>query len=150
MLNAFRVAARERAHATKAVLAVVIVAAGAAVPASASNRAIVVSFEKHAVAPGQYVGTTDRNGTIEMSVYDSRVEGNVQHFKATLELSRGGRHLEASLDGRFNFSTERVVLNGTVTDGWLEGAQVHEESRLTGTDPVSFAGTIRLMPGSAD
>jgi hypothetical protein len=119
-------------------------------PASASNAAIVVPFEKQWVGPGHYVGTAGSGGAIEMWVSDSWFPGKVQQFTATLELSLDGNTLTAVLEGRFNFSTARVVLNGVVTDGWLEGAQVHEESQLTGLDPLTFAGTVQLMPASAD
>lgn len=125
----------------------------AARPATASNAAQVISFEKRWVEPGHYLGTTGDGGTIEMWVYDVSFAGNVQKFTATLQLSLGGRSLTAVLDGQFNFSTARVVLNGVVVDGWLAGAQVHEESRYTGDDPVTrgpiFAGTVQLMPASA-
>jgi hypothetical protein len=42
------------------------------------------------------------------------------------------------------------VLNGTVTDGWLAGAQAHEQRPLVGFDPLTFVGIVQLMPGSAD
>lgn len=123
-----------------------------ATPASASRGAIVVPFEKHWVGPGHYIGTAGEDGTIEMWVYDVSFNGNIQRFSATLELSLDGRSLTATLSGHFNFSTGRVVLNGRVTQGWLNGAQVHEESRYVGDDPETggpiFAGTVRLMPGS--
>jgi hypothetical protein len=125
-----------------------------ATPASASRAAIAVPFEKHWVEPGHYVGTAGDGGTIEMWVYDVTFVGNIQQFKARLRLSLNGHSLTAILGGHFNFSTAHVVLNGMVVDGWLRGAQVHEESRYTGDDentggPV-FAGTVRLMPGSDD
>ena len=133
--------------------------AAAPPPATGSNAAMVIPFEKQLVGSVEdgpegpanyYVGTTGDDGTVEMWVYGSRVVGGVQHFTATLKLSIGGKSLTAVLDGRFNSSTFRVVLNGRVTEGWLAGAQVHEESELVGFDPLTFAGTIRLMPGSAD
>jgi hypothetical protein len=123
-----------------------------ATTAPASNRAIVVPFEKHWIGPGHYLGTAGDDGTIEMWVYDVSFNGNIQQFSATLELSLDERTLTARLAGHFNFSTGRVVLNGQVTDGWLSGAQVHEESQYVGDDPDTggpiFAGTVRLMPGS--
>ncbi len=125
-------------------------------PASASNAAVVVPFEKSWVGPGHYVGTAgeDEEGTIEMWVYDVSFTGNVQRFSTTLLLSLDGRTLRANLEGQFNFATGRVVLNGQVVEGWLRGAQVHEESQYVGDDEATggpiFAGTIRVMPGSAD
>jgi hypothetical protein len=125
----------------------------AARPATASNAAVVIAFEKRWIGPGHYVGTTSTGGTIEMWVYDVSFAGNVQKFTATLQLSLDGLSLTAVLEGQFNFSTGRVVLNGVVVDGWLAGAQVHEESRYTGDDSETggptFAGTVQLMPASA-
>lgn len=117
--------------------------------ALASNAATVVAFEKQWVGPGHYVGTAGDDGTIEMFIYDSTFTGEVQHFTATVLLSFPDRSLTATLDGRFNFNTGRVVLNGRVVEGWLSGARVHEESQLVGFDPLTFVGTVQLMPGSA-
>ena len=148
MFVSSRVRAR-RYVALTALLVPLVVAALAAPAAPASNAAIVMSFEKHWIGPGHYVGTIGDGGTIEMFVYDSTVTGGVQHFTTTLLVVFPDRSLTAVLDGRFNFSTARVALNGTVTEGWLQGARVHEESQVTGTDPLTFAGTVQLMPGSA-
>ena len=125
---------------------------------SASSSAIVIPFEKHAVSPGHYVGTAGAGGTIELQVYGSRFTGGdpetsdhwVQHFKATLQLAVGGRSLTAALDGQFNFTTRQTVLNGVVVDGWLSGAQVHEEGKVTSFSPLTFVGNVTLMSGSAN
>jgi hypothetical protein len=123
---------------------------------SASNSAIVISFDKHSPGDGHYVGTACNGGTIDMQLSNSSVTGNVQQFTATVRLVCPGRGaLTAVLDGRFNFSTGKTVLNGVVVDGWLAGAQVHEEGQFVGRDPDSgdpyrFVGTVQLMPGSAD
>lgn len=126
--------------------------------ASASSSAIVIPFEKHAVGPGHYVGTAGDGGTIDLQVYDSSFTGGdpatsdhwIQHFKATLQLTVGGQSLTASLDGQFNFTTRQTVLNGVVVDGWLSGAQVHEEGKVTSFSPLTFVGTVMLMRGSAN
>jgi hypothetical protein len=125
--------------------------AGFAGTATASDGVMVIPFEKHWVAPGHYVGTACGSGAIDMQLSDSSVTGNVQHFTATVQLScPGGLALTAAVEGTFNFSTGRTVLNGSVVDGSLVGAQVHEEGQLVGFDPLTFVGTIQLMPGSAD
>jgi opacity protein-like surface antigen len=126
--------------------------------APASSSALVIPFEKHAVGSGHYIGTAGDGGTIEMQVYDSSFTGGdpatsdhwVQHFKATLQLTVGGQSLTAALEGQFNFTTLQTVINGVVVDGWLSGAQVHEEGTVTGFSPLTFVGTVRLMPGSAN
>ena len=154
MFKRFRARARERLAGITLLLLVSLLGAFAvAAPAWASNAAVVIPFEKHWVEPGHYLGSACDGGTIEMFVSDSSVTGGVQHFTATLNLSVGIHSLTAILHGDFNFSTGRVVLNGVVVDGWLKGAQIHEESRYTGNDrntggPI-FAGTVQLMPGSA-
>jgi len=115
----------------------------------ASNAAITIQFDKHAIGPGHYVGTTADGGTIEMQVSNSSITGGVQHFTATLELALATGSFSATVDGQFNFSTGKVVLNGIVLSGWLKGAQVHEASQLVALDPLTFVGTVMLMPASA-
>lgn len=142
------------------ILALVVLAlTGLAVSAagvSASNSPIVISFDKHSPGDGHYVGTACNGGTIDMQLSNSSVTGNVQQFAATVRLMCPGRGaLTALVDGKFNFSTGKTVLNGVVVDGWLAGAQVHEEGQFVGRDPVSgdpyrFVGTVQLMPASAD
>jgi len=141
-----------------ALLVVVVAALAVSVSGvSASSSSIVIPFEKHAVGPGQYVGTAGDGGTIELQVYDSRFTGGdpetsghwVQHFDATLRLSVGGQSLVAMLEGQFDFTTRQTVINGVVVDGWLSGAQVHEEGELTSFSPLTFVGTVRVMRGSA-
>ena len=119
-------------------------------PASASNTAIVIPFEKHWVGEGHYVGTTDDGSTIEMFIYNESFTGDVQHFTATVLLDLPEGSLRAILKGRFDGNTLEAVLNGRVVEGWLEGARVHEESQLVGFDPLTFVGMVQLMPGSAD
>ena len=143
------------------ILALLVIASTAvavsASDVSASSSSIVIPFEKHAVAPGHYVGTAGDGGTIEMQVYDSSFTGGdpetsdhwIQHFKATLQLTVGGQSLTAALDGQFNFTTRQTVLNGVVVDGWLSGAQIHEEGRVTGFSPLTFVGTVMVVRGSA-
>lgn len=132
------------------VLLVLVTLAGLAGTATASTSAVVIPFEKHWIGPGHYVGTACDGGTIDMQLSNSSVTGDVQHFTAIVQLACGERALTAVLAGSFNFSTGKTVLNGAVVDGWLAGAQVHEEGQLVGLDPLTFAGTVQLMPGSAD
>ena len=68
----------------------------------------------------------------------------------------------AHIEGKQNNTTQEAVLNGTVTSGWLVGAQVHVTFDVIvpppGTScvpaaPVNgrcFQGTIRIMPDSAN
>ena len=74
----------------------------------------------------------------------------LQHFKATLQLTVGGQSLTAALDGQFNFTTRQTVVNGVVLEGWLSGAQIHEEGQVVGFSPLTFVGTVMVMRGSAN
>jgi hypothetical protein len=132
-----------------AVALVVVVLGATSAAASASNAPVVIPFEKHWVGPGHYVGTACEGGTIEMQVSNSSVTGNVQHFSVTIWATVPGHAFTAVLDGTFNFSTGKTLLNGTVTEGWLAGAQAHEEGQLVDPDTLTFTGTLQLMPASA-
>ncbi|HYZ19071.1 MAG TPA: hypothetical protein VE615_05970 [Gaiellaceae bacterium] len=151
MFETQRLLARKRGPAAALALLVTLVAVAAAfwtAPASASNEPIFISFEKHWVGPGHYVGTTGDGGSIEMWVSNSTVTGNMQHFDVTISAAVASGSFTAVLDGTFNFSTARTLLNGNVTEGWLAGARMHEEGQLVSLDPLTFTGTLRLMPAS--
>jgi hypothetical protein len=54
----------------------------------------------------------------------------------------------ARVEGHANLQTGDAVLNGVVTGGWLEGAQVQDQFDILGGG--HFQGTFRIMPASAD
>jgi hypothetical protein len=118
-------------------------------PVAAAQRPIVLEFEKQWAAPDYYVGTVEGGGTIEMRLFDKSVIGNTQHFGATVEVNSASRSFTALVSGQINFRTGRVVLNGSVTSGWLAGARVQEESQLVDPDTGRFIGTIQIMPASS-
>ena len=131
------------------VVALAVLAAATFWVANASASPVAIPFEKHWVSPGHYVGTACDGGSLDLQMSNSSVVGNAQHFTATFVVSLpGNRTFTAVLDGIFNFSTGRTVLNGTVTQGWLAGAQAHEEGQLTGVDPLTFTGSLTLMGAS--
>lgn len=118
-------------------------------PVAAAQRPVVLEFEKQWAAPDYYLGTVEGGGTIEMTLFDKSVIGNTQHFSATVEVNSASRSFTALVSGQINFSTGRVVLNGSVTSGWLAGARVQEESQLVDPDTGRFIGTIQIMPASS-
>jgi hypothetical protein len=146
-----RVRGRDRglAKALPVLVVLVGVVAGWTAPASASQAPIAIEFEKRSFGSGRYVGTTGDGGSIEMQVSNSSVTGNMQHFSVTIWATVGGESFTAVLDGTFNFSTAKTLLNGAVTEGWLVGARAHERGQLAGLDPLTFTGTLWLIPGSA-
>jgi hypothetical protein len=133
-----------------AAVALVVVALGVtSAAASASNAPVVIPFEKHWVAPGHYVGTACDGASLDVQMSNSYETGNAQHFTATFVLAGlpSGRGFTAVLQGIFNNSTGRTVLNGTVTDGWLAGAQIHEEGQFVGVTATGgpiFNGTLQI------
>ena len=62
----------------------------------------------------------------------------------------GDHSFTAILKGTLNTMTGKVEMDGTVVEGWLVGAQVHEEGQLV--DPLlgRFQGTISIFPATAD
>jgi hypothetical protein len=106
--------------------------------------------------PGTFVGEVLNrhpfaNGTIVQleALYGAIADDPARSFAATVE-------------GKQNNTTQEAVLNGTVTSGWLLGAQVHATYEIivpaTGTscvpaapvNSICFQGTIRILPGTAD
>jgi hypothetical protein len=52
----------------------------------------------------------------------------------------------ADLSGTLNLRTGSVVMDGTVSDGYREGARVHEEGQLVDAENSCFEGVIRILP----
>lgn len=127
-------------------VAVLATLAIAAPVAAADQRPIVLEFLKTG-ANGHYLGTIEGGGTIEMQLFDSETRVNTQHFSAVVDVTLPDASFRAVVSGKINFTTGRVVLNGAVTDGDYEGAQVHEESQLI-WETGAFEGSLQIMPGS--
>ena len=95
--------------------------------------------------------TGDVTGDLETRLLSLRVSGPIWHVEFDWIISgAGATSFTARLNGTLNTKTGKVVMNGTVIDGYLEGAQVHEEGRLTDATASKFEGTIRIAPQSAD
>jgi hypothetical protein len=137
-----------------AVLATATVATVALVPTgSAAGGPVVIPFTKTKVGDNHYVGTACDGASLDVRMSNVSWTGNAQHFTATFVVAGlpNGRGFTAVLDGIYDDSTGRTVLNGTVTQGWLVGAQVHEEGEFAGLAggqwPV-FTGTLQIVGGS--
>ena len=117
---------------------------------SAANAPIAITFEKHWIGPGHYIGTTSGDGTVEIQLTSSIVTGNMQHFDVTISVTRPSGSFTASCSGTFNFITYRTLLNGVITQGVWQGAQVREEGQLVNVDPLTFTGTLFVMPATAN
>jgi hypothetical protein len=127
----------------------------AAVPAAnASNAPVQVTFDKHVTDPLAFVfeGTTggDISGTLTSNLVSLNAStGPNLHITFDWNVSAGPKSFTARTDGIWNTKTGNVVMNGTVIDGYLLGAQVHEEGQLVNPATLEFVGTLRLMPATA-
>ena len=137
------------------VVAAATVAAASAAPTVASTQPIRLSFDKSLVAPDatEWQGTVggDISGNLITRLTGRRIVGPIWHVRFDFEIEAGGRTFTIDLSGILNTKTGAVVMNGTVVQGYLEGAQVHEQAQLVDPDPATFRfqGSIQVMPATA-
>ena len=123
-------------------------------PASASAP-LRLTFEKEAVAVGMWEGSVsgDVNGDLTTVLTGcsgpNPCSGRIWHVEFDWIVHAGAESFTAHLRGTLNNQTGTAIMNGTVVDGFLEGAQVHEKGRLVNAATLRFEGTIRVMPATA-
>ena len=134
-------------------LALGSVGAVGASSASAESAPVRLSFDKSIVDPtaGVWEGATagDVAGALRTELRGLQVTGPIWHVSFDWIVTAGPQSFTARLSGILNTATGAVVMNGTVIDGWLEGAQVHETGQLVDPAVLRFQGSIRLMPATA-
>ena len=125
-----------------------------AAPASAAAP-LNLTFQKQAVAPGMWEGTVggdidgDLTSVLTGCTGPNPCSGQIWHVEFDWIIAAGPESFTAHLRGTLDTLTGQVVMNGTVVDGFLQGAQVHEEGRLVDPATLGFEGTIRVMPATA-
>jgi hypothetical protein len=148
--------APRRSRRLRATVLVALLATGLlilAVPARASAP-VRLTFEKESVATGVWEGTVagDISGDLTTRLTacngPNPCGGRVWHIEFDWIIDAGAQSFTAHLSGILNNGTGSVVMNGPVVDGFLEGAQVHEQGHLTDANTLRFEGTIRVMPDS--
>jgi hypothetical protein len=99
--------------------------------------------------PGAFAATVLRRTPFD--------NGNIIQLEARYEVigDDPAHSFVALIEGTQITQTQRAVLNGTVIEGWLTGAQVHVTFDVIRPcpqfdKPACFSGVIRVMPGSAD
>jgi hypothetical protein len=122
--------------------------------ASGSNAPVQVTFDKRVIDPVAFVfaGTTggDIGGTLTSDLVSLNAStGPNLHITFDWHVTAGAKSFTARTDGIWNTKTGSVVMNGTVIDGYLLGAQVHEEGQLVNPATLEFVGSLRLMPATA-
>jgi hypothetical protein len=105
------------------------------------------------VAGGDVPGTFGAT-VLSRTIFDN---GNIVKLVANYQVigTNAGHSFVARIEGTQNNQTQKAVLNGTITDGWLVGARVHVTFDVIRPCPefdkaVCFTGVIRVMSGSAD
>lgn len=132
-----------------ALCAAVAATVGLAGPAFADGVApSYVTFDKHYVGSGQFVGTTGgaAPGTVHTSCSLAPENAVLVQLACDWRISAGEHSFDAPMTGTLNWETGVVVMNGQVASGWQAGAQVHESGKLVDPAALEFVGTIRIEP----
>lgn len=135
-------------------------AAGTQTHANSAAANVEVTFTKWVPAFPTLAGVTggDVPGTFAGTVLgrDPFENGNIVQLEARYEVidPAGAHSFVAHITGKQNNQTQEAVFNGTITEGWRVGAQVHVTYDVIRPCPefgksVCFTGVIRVMPGSA-
>jgi hypothetical protein len=119
-------------------------------PALAANDPVRLTFEKAAVAAGVWEGTIsgDIEGTLQSVLLTVDETGPIWHVTFDWIIGSGERSFTARLDGVLNTQTGAVVMDGTVNDGYLLGARVHETGQLVEAATSRFTGSITVFPAT--
>ena len=119
-------------------------------PAAASNEPVRLTFGKVAASPGIWQGTVagDIEGSLTTVLLDLREAGPVWHVRFDWIIEAGPSSLTARLDGVLNMNTGAVVMDGTVVEGDLLGARIHEEGQLVDAASLRFTGSITILPAN--
>lgn len=137
-------------------LLLVVTIAGVTFPAQAENSLnsapVYLSFDKILVSQGVWEGSVagDVTGDLMTELTALQITGPIWHVEFNWIIDAGEHSFTAHLKGTLNTLTGQVIMNGTVVDGWLLGAQVHEEGQLVDPNTLQFQGTIRVMPATSD
>jgi hypothetical protein len=119
---------------------------------AAAASPLQLQFDKCLTDPaGVWNGTVagDVSGDLETVLRDLWVAGPVWHVRFDWIVDAGNQSFVADLSGLLNTNTGRVVMDGQVSEGYLLGAQVHEEGHADADRPGCFTGTIQIMPATA-
>lgn len=121
--------------------------------AAADNSApLYLSFEK-ADPDGNYIWngavSGDVSGDLETRLLSARQTERILHVEFDWIVDAGPQSFTARLKGILDLQTGSVTMNGTIIEGYLAGAQVHEEGQMVDAANSGFVGTIRITPATA-
>lgn len=132
-------------------VAAVVTAAGISVTvATASSQPIVIPYAKKCNGLIGHCFGSANGVTIEMWITSFQPTGDAAQLTLTESVTAGNISFTAVMNGH-NSPAGFIVLNGTVTAGSFEGAQVHQRSNYLGgpVDASEWAGELQIMPASA-
>jgi hypothetical protein len=119
---------------------------------STAKNPVLITFDKVLAEEGVWEGTVTGEvvGDLRTELRDVRETGKIWHveFDWIVTADDEAKSFTARLNGILNNNTGSVVMNGTVIDGWLKGARVHEEGQLTDPVELRFEGTIKINPAT--
>jgi hypothetical protein len=142
-------------------LLLIVVATGGAAAhgAAASSEPVAITFDKQfdlakTIANGTptWSGTVsgDVTGTLETRlILPTKPSGEVEHVVFDFIVTAGVASFTARLEGVFNARKDTIIMNGVVSDGWLEGARVHEAGVGVDRTTSRYQGTLRVAVASA-
>jgi hypothetical protein len=125
-------------------------------PAEASTledmSPIHLQFGKQGGANGIWNGSVsgDVDGNLTSQLLSLTPAGPIWKVRFAWIVSAGEQSFTAVLQGTLNTMTGQVVMNGPIVEGWLVGAQVHEEGQLVDPSIGRFQGTINIFPATAN
>ena len=137
------------------------------VPAGASNPGQeIVTFDKayDAVESG-LAGTLVFTGSVDGAVTGSLKSKLLKATETEMgdillvtfeweivdgDLADGDQSFTAVASGTLNNRTGKVVMNGEVVSGYLQGAKFIEQGQLVDPDTLQFQGSMKLVVNTAD
>jgi hypothetical protein len=139
-------------------VAVVATCLAAAMPQATSAKAtapqspVRLQFDKQGGADGIWHGTVtgDVNGALTTQLLSLETAGPILKVSFAWIVDAEDQSFTAVLHGILNTRTGQVQMNGTIVEGWLAGAQVHEAGQLIDPATGRFQGTITIFPATAD
>lgn len=139
-------------------VAVLAMFAFAALPQPASAQPagnmspVGIEFDKQGGVAGIWHGMVsgDVTGNLTTQLTSAHQTGQILHVTFDWIIDAGAQSFTAKLEGTLNLKTGAVEMDGTVVEGWLVGARVHEEGQLVDPATGRFQGQILIFPATAD
>jgi hypothetical protein len=118
------------------------------VDADVATGPLELSFDKTAVSEGFWQGTVDGDisGTLITVLTDVQTSDAIWDVRFDWIIIAGEQSFVADLSGTLNNETGVAVMDSTVVEGYLLGAEVHEQGQLIDPATLQFQGSIQLMP----